>query len=271
MRYCVSGRQPYSVMRKADEIRFSFEDRDKILDLCEKMPEKTIILTWDGSTYEWKKWKMYSECFSNFYIELNNLKKASELNQSDIKWMWSYPVTAFYELDAIVRMGASYIKLGPPLCFDLKRVLSCLNSICGDKPCPRLRMTANVAQLYYLESEEFKGIDGPWVRPEDVDVYDEYIDCFDFAFTTAKEEEAYLHIYKDEKTWNGDISTIIKSLNASVDNRAIPEEFGKLRTTCGQKCKANSGCHFCSSAFSFAEMIKRSRDNRQSKTAIDKN
>ena len=44
MRFCVSGRQPYSVIKRADEVKFNYNDKDKILDLVEKYPDKTVIL-----------------------------------------------------------------------------------------------------------------------------------------------------------------------------------------------------------------------------------
>ena len=40
MRYCVSGRQPYSVMKRADEIKVAYADRDRIMDFVEKILDK---------------------------------------------------------------------------------------------------------------------------------------------------------------------------------------------------------------------------------------
>ena len=44
MKYCVAGRQPYSVLKKADEVKVQYRDIDRILDFIEKIPDKIVIL-----------------------------------------------------------------------------------------------------------------------------------------------------------------------------------------------------------------------------------
>ena len=44
MKYCVSSRQPISVLRNADEIKVEYRDRQKMLDFIEDLPDKTYIL-----------------------------------------------------------------------------------------------------------------------------------------------------------------------------------------------------------------------------------
>ena len=41
MRYCVSGRQPYSVLKRADEVKVAFRDRDRIMDFVENINNKS--------------------------------------------------------------------------------------------------------------------------------------------------------------------------------------------------------------------------------------
>ena len=63
MRFCINGRQPYSVIKKADEIKFAYADKDKIIDLVENYSDKIIILDVPGDESDWTKWKMYDEVF----------------------------------------------------------------------------------------------------------------------------------------------------------------------------------------------------------------
>jgi hypothetical protein len=35
MHYCVNGRQPYSVLKKADEVYVQHRDKDRIIDFVE--------------------------------------------------------------------------------------------------------------------------------------------------------------------------------------------------------------------------------------------
>ena len=68
MRFCVNGRQPYSVIKKAEEIKFDYEDRERIFDLIENYSDKVIILNLShNQEKEWDTWLMYSEKFAEFH------------------------------------------------------------------------------------------------------------------------------------------------------------------------------------------------------------
>ena len=267
MRYSVSGRQPYSVIKKADEIRFIYADRDKIFDLIENYSDKTIILDVPNQEEDWSNWQMYNEKFSEFYIALHDLSRADAFNVMGIKWFWPFPITTFYELSMVIDLHPSYIMLGPPLSFDLEKVQKEIKKTCGE-PIP-VRMTANVAHPKYLPNEKINGLCGQWVRPEDVALYEPYIQCFDFeGCQSLKEEEVLLTTYQ-AGVWPGNLNLLIKRLNFNVDNRAIPEEVGLARINCGQKCWSGSGCELCISTFMFAEAIRKERDRRRQQSAVE--
>lgn len=267
MRFCVNGRQPYSVIEKADEIKFNPEDHEKIFDLIENYSDKTIIL---ADTYskiyrpDWKTLQLYNEKFKEFYIALNALENYKDFEENGIKWFWSYPITSFYELRNILKLNPSYIEIGPPLSFDLEEV----KAIAGSIP---IRMTVNTALPPYLPVNKEANIIGQWVRPEDVKEYEPYIQCFDFQeLYNLTEEESYLRTYQNG-IWPGNLSLLIKKLNYPIDNRAIPEDFGKIRTTCGQRCCSGSMCHFCESALKFTSAIGKASADRKQKALIDNN
>lgn len=44
MKYCLSARQPDSVLKKADEIKIELRDFKAIPEYIEKFPDKTLIL-----------------------------------------------------------------------------------------------------------------------------------------------------------------------------------------------------------------------------------
>ena len=44
MKYCVSSRQPISVLRKADEIKVEYRDRNKMFDFIEELPDKNQLI-----------------------------------------------------------------------------------------------------------------------------------------------------------------------------------------------------------------------------------
>lgn len=273
MRYCVSGRQPYSVMKRADEIKVSYNDRDRIMDFVEKLPDKTIILDVPGDEADWNTWYMYSEKFNEFYVALHKLERAQEFNDSGIKWYWPYPITSYYELGMVLALEPSYLMIGAPLSFDLDRVVS-LAYVEGSATQIPLRMVCNNARPPYLPQPDpiaNTSVCGQWVRPEDADAYGARVQCFEFENVDLKQEEVLLHVYKENKNWPGNLNLLIQNLHYNVDNRAIPEEFGENRMSCGQKCWSTSSCRFCPSALRFAENIRKEKLRRSQEENIDNN
>lgn len=271
MRYCVGGRQPFSVIKKADEIKFKYNDKDRIFDLIEKFPEKTIILDVPGDESEWKIWQMYDEKFAEFYIALHDLSRVNEFNNAGIKWYWPYPITTYYELDMIINLHPSYIMIGPPLSFDLNQVTTHLyDSDNNIKQIP-LRMVVNMAHPPYLPSNNTNGICGQWVRPEDTNLYSTKVQCFEFDGVDEKQEETLLHIYKENKEWPGNLNLLIQKLEFNVDNRAIPKEFGERRMNCGQRCWRTGTCKLCVRALQFTDQLRKQKIRRSHMDDIDNN
>ena len=272
MRFCVNGRQPYSVLKKADEIKFNYSDRDRILDLVEKYPNKTVILDMPYDEEDWNLWQVYNEKFDEFYIALHDLSRASEFNQANIKWYWPFPITSYYELNMIVKLHPSYLMIGPPLTFDLDGVLNQSydnDEINSSEPIP-LRMVVNVAHPSFLPDNGINGICSQWVRPEDCQIYSTRIQCFEFANVDLKQEETLLHIYKDNKNWPGNLNFLIQRLGVDVDNRALPDELGSWRMTCKQRCQSGSSCHFCIRAFQFADQVMKIQEENLKKIIDNK-
>jgi hypothetical protein len=214
---------------------------------------------------------MYSEKFNEFYIALHKLSRWAEFAAAGVKWYWPYPITSFYELGMIMRLRPAYVMIGAPLSFDLEKVRLATQIGETGSQVP-IRMVCNSAIPAYLpQIEELDGIRGQWVRPEDVHAYDPYIQCFEFETDNLTQEETMLHIYKENRTWLGNLNLIIKNLNYNVDNRVIPEELGERRTICGQRCWSTSSCHLCESALKFATALRKEHLKRVRESKIDNN
>lgn len=268
MKYCVSGRHQYPTLEKADEVKVRYEDRGRIIDFVDRIPDKAIILNMPTFERDYDTWKMYDEKFEGgFFIGLYELPYAEELNENGIKWYWPFPITSYYELREVLALGPSKVLIGAPLTFALPTV----KKIVGDIP---LRMSCNCARPGHLIGvSNAVGIHGQWVRPEDADTYGKYVDTFEFenVLQDLKKESTLLHIYKDNKEWPGNLNLLIDRLNMNIDNRAFPDEFGAFRIDCEQRCKKNGVCHFCDTAFMFAEKIRQEHFNRKKAVDIDNN
>ena len=118
-----------------------------------------------------------------------------------------------------------------------------------------IRLVANIAYDAYIPRED--GICGQWIRPEDVKYYEPYVNALEFNGVDLAAERTLLHVYKDNQNWPGNLNLLLKNLNYNIDNRALPDEIGPIRIRCGQRCMRNGACHYCHSAFKFADALRK--------------
>lgn len=97
---------------------------------------------------------------------------------------------------------------------------------------------------YYDGIPRDNGVSGGWVRPEDVEAYEEYIDAFEFADCDKEREQALYRIYKFGE-WPGELEILISDLNYEGTNRMIDPEFSRRRMNCEQKCEELGICRMC--------------------------
>lgn len=265
MKYCVSGRQPYSVLKQADEVKVAYRDRDRIMDFIEQIPDKGIILEVDSqiAPIEKKTWEMYQEKFAHFCVAIGNLHMAHEMNEAGIKWYWPFPITTYYELRWVAAMKPCYIMLGAPLCFELDKVQRATKI--------PLRLVPNLAVPSYLTHMDAEPhFSGPWIRPEDVVYYEPYVSVMEFykVDEKLKSEEVLLEVYQ-KGIWPGNLNLLLTELNFNVDNRAIVEDLGPRRVNCGQRCMETGNCHLCESALRFADQLRKVHGERKQESVID--
>ena len=253
MKYCVKSRQPISVLRKADEIRVEYRDREQILDFYEKLAADKVYLITIPADIEIDQpfIEMLAEK-GNIILELYrlNLSVIQWCKEKEIKWYWSFPITTFYELKNIAALAPSYLLLGAPLSFSLDKVRK-LNI--------PIRLIANEAGLAYLPT--LNGIFGSWVRPEGIPAYEKYVDVLEFVSDTLEQEATYLKIYSEQKHFSGNLNLLIKHLNIDVNNEDIPFEVDETRTTCGQRCMEKNLCHFCTTGIRFARSVEKLKNS----------
>lgn len=248
MKYCLSGRQPISVLKKCDEIKMRYEDRERIIDYIEVLPDKTIILEIPREVRDinWQLYEMYAEKI-NFILCVHDLSFATLCYEHNMQFYWEYPITSYYELNGVLALNPCYLFLGAPLCFELPKIKS--------KTDIAIRLCPNIAYNSYIPREN--GICGQWIRPEDIKAYEPYVDTFEFAADELQREAVLLHIYKDNGQWPGNLNLLLTNFGFNVDNRGLPEEIGEMRTKCGQRCMSTGTCHFCETAVKFSEALRK--------------
>lgn len=236
MKFALRSRQNDAYLQKADEILVDFRDRKQIPELAEKYPGKTVILIQHyGEELDIKELVNYKILTQdNFIVCLTNLKYVEELKTQNIPWYWGYPISTYYQLWALKEMGACYAKLDAPIFFDMPGVKKV------DIP---IRVVPNVAYSDGLERVD--GVCGTWIRPEDVEAYDEYVDVMEFEDCDQRKEQAMYRIYAEDHNWPTDLGLLITNFNHTGVNRLIHTDFSRQRLNCRQLCQEGNGCMLC--------------------------
>lgn len=246
MKVCLNSHCSSEYLEKADEIKISYKDRNKIIDYVEKYPKVTIVLSLRDASEDteitWEDIKRYQTlCKEQFLFAATDSFQVKECHHRGINYYLDRPINNYEDIYWLKKLKSKYILIEAPLFFDLKNVKDLTKGICS------LRLAPNVA--YYAENiPKENGIVGSWIRPEDIDLYEELIDTIEFENCDTRKEEALYRIYRDDKKWPTDLNILITNLNYPIDNKYLPDSFGDMRLKCQQKCFKVSYCNFCNRA-----------------------
>lgn len=221
MKISLSSHQPAEYLRKADEIYIKENDVGVAYDLHTQYPNIPLVI-------------------ENIPVDLPNTTVViSSLDRiPNQPWFYKYPATTAYELEALIRAGASQVRIDAPLFFDLR-----------DWGIP-VRVFANTAHQGYLP---FDGTIGSYIRPEDLGTYSLYVDTIEFYGCNTTQEQALYRIYSKGE-WPGRLDDIITGVNTpKAYNSLIPPDFAKARMHCQQKCTAGSACQLCKRYLNLAD------------------
>lgn len=183
------------------------------------------------------------------------LSLADELNiarEKELKHYYLAPVRTYAELQDLKNAGVCRITVTAPLFFDLEQV---------NKFEIPIYMTANSSTQDAL-FERNDGITGCWIRPEDVSVYEQYIDVLNFVGNQSQEQALY-RIYAEQHEWLGEINLIIPDINSNATNRMITPDFARARLSCQQRCMRQGSCHLCYQILKLAnpELLSAFKEN----------
>ena len=256
MKYCLSEKCTQEYLEQADEIKVEWKNRKAIPDIAEKYPGKTIILQFvyhqmkNPQNINWEDIDLWRRaCQDNFICAVHDYASCIECKSRGIKFYYGYPVESYWELRGLKNLGVCYARLGPGLFFDMDAVKAIGVPI---------RVIPNLAYNDILPHSD--GICGQWIRPEDIDMYEDYAEVVEFEDTDIKKEQALYRIYAKQEGWKTNIASLITNMSKTIpaSNPLLTSEITKARLNCKQKCQANGACQICYRAFSLANREKLS-------------
>lgn len=252
MHYCLSAQVSDEYIKKVDEIRIKYKELNKLLDLYEINPNLSIILTIStqqkDAGIDWNEIEKYNTMWQKrLIVETDSFEIMDVCKALDIKFFYALPVNNFYDLKALAEYGCCDVKIDAPLTHMLDK-LSVYDIT--------YRMTPNIAYYAFIPREN--GIIGSWVRPEDVELYEDYIDVFEFEDCDKKKEEALYRVYNETKSWIGDLNKLITNFNYQGVNHKISKDLTLCRMFCNQKCTQGVNCNICQRFLDISTKINHS-------------
>ena len=265
MKYMLSCRQDLIQLKKADEIKVNYKDINRINDFINpdnQIAADIIIYLSKKEETDWDKINKYKDLL-NIIIATEDGFQIPDIKKRGYQCFWSYPVTTYWELQGLLQLGVNQVLLDAPLYFDLKNV----KRICKTYN-TKIRLIANKCFNNYMP--RVNGIKGTYIRPEDVEYYEKFVDSIEFDTDSLEKERTLWHIYAENHYWPGNLNLLLDYLNINIDNRgidALPNEenlsnyFARRRSTCGQVCQsAGRKCNFCQNIFDLVNTIDKEND-----------
>lgn len=257
MKYCIpyNTKIPSHIFKEIDEIEITYKKEDISLPtFLESYPDKVIILT-SISIDDIDRLDILAKKYNNFKLKINisNPALLFAAKERNIPFFCSFLATTWDQFTGLLELEPTDIYVGNELCFELNKV----SDIAYDQDI-QIRVTPNIAQSSWTLKEDDENLLSFFIRPEDVSIYDDYVDVFEFS-APADKILIYYNLYAKTQKWFGPLNEIIIGLNSDIDSRGLVPAFGYYRAKCGKRCLKGQSCNICI------------RAQELSKTLMDKN
>lgn len=246
----------------APEIKIKLNAKDDTLkEFVEKHANQHIYITIDENFFKNKKEaKRLQEIkeLDNWSLILpveliqekdnpNNIDhvKLNAIQDICSRYIFSDKVGGWEILQFILSLNPSEVYITNILGFDLPNVKKACAGV-------KIRVYANVAQAAWNGLPAIKKF---FIRPEDVQIYEQYVDSIEFIGDAPIQEVCYKAYSRG--SWHGDLSEIIIGLGDSLDSRRLPQYFGILRADCKKRCLMGGRCSSCRSMVNFAQRMEK--------------
>ena len=261
MKYCINYSNKSHIIDKVDEILIRY-DKNKILELFTQfipahLNQRVIIQLIEENNIDTivnnlkKIISIYNENKDiKFDIQLPfyNQKFIEELKDTNLKYFFKVAANSWDKFTGLISQNVSDIYITDELAFELDKVaeIAHKNNI-------KVRIYPNVAQSRW---DKLSDILKFFIRPEDIEIYEPYIDVCEFYGDKAQQIDTYYKIYQDDKKWFGDLQEIIIGLDSKIDSRYIIPRFAEKRIKCGKDCLKGGKCEMCKRILDLSEQLE---------------
>ena len=262
MKSCIEWRKSFKYMPQIDQFNIDFRHKDlKLLQFLDRYAtsQRVNIRLEPEATQDdidliiaiAEKEKYHIAVLFNWDYRQYKSEHVDKIKNANIPFYFSHMITDWDEYLGYLSLGVSDVFISGFLGFDIKRVAR-IAKLYGENV--QVRCIANVCQCSW---NEFNGVKSFFIRPEDIDLYDEYVDIIEF-YDSIDIQNVLYDVYFHTKEWNGDLREIIKGLSTKVNSYYVLDPFGERRLDCRKKCLRGDNCKTCNVTLSLAESLENS-------------
>lgn len=261
MKYCINYSNKSHIIDKVDEILIRY-DKNKILELFTQfipahLNQRIIVQLIEEDNIDTivnnlkKIISIYNENKDiKFDIQLPfyNQKFIEELKDTNLKYFFKAAANSWDKFTGLISQNVSDIYITDELAFELDKIaeIAHKNNI-------KVRIYPNVAQSRW---DKLSDILKFFIRPEDIEMYEPYVDVCEFYGDKAQQIDTYYKIYQEDKKWFGDLQEIIIGLDSKIDSRYIIPRFAEKRIKCGKDCLKGGKCEMCKRILDLSEQLE---------------
>lgn len=173
--------------------------------------------------------------------------KVEYVREREIPFFFSKFIDTWDKLISCIEYGVTDVYIINELAFELDEV----GKMCLEHSV-NVRVFANVAQSNCIDKPK-NTLTTFFIRPEDVMVYEQYVDTIEFFGPNDRMSVLY-EIYKSQR-WLGDLKDLILGLDVSLYSKHIVPYFGHRRCSCRKQCNQNK-CHLCEGVLELSKELQ---------------
>jgi len=252
MKYCIPYYKNFRYNDNIDEIILNYSTyRESIIQVLEEQNwnenQRIIIDICLGGVPEIiPTLKMCQKIHENIAIRLDIIQEdmVKEL-KGKIPFFYVNYAKTNDEVYGMIKRGVSDIYITESLAFNIELI----GSYCKYMGV-NVRVIPNIAQYRAGFRHEILDPYKFFIRPEDTDLYEAYVDVFEIIAPDDRLSVIY-EIYRN-KVWDGDLKQLIVGLDESFPNAGMIPLFGPKRLNCRQICMYEK-CSLCKQAKELAD------------------
>ena len=171
------------------------------------------------------------------------------LTKNNIPHYYNEYVTTWDRFQGFLNLNITDLFISDSLAFDLNAI-----SFNAKKKNIKIRCYCNTCESSWKDTPSIKTF---FIRPEDLHLYQKYIDTIEF-YTDKKNINVLYEIYVKDRKWFGKINEIITGYIGDEDNRFLISDFGERRLNCQKRCMKGiePTCHMCDHVIELSKTLK---------------